>query len=186
MTDAGQKAQKCVFYIHYPIQFKKDVGKTPIQALINSENEFNAIHPSFAKQLGLSIWLMDIGAQRIDGTTLDTYGIVVAAFSVVDKANRVRFFEEIFLWANVSPEVVLGIPFLTLSGANVHFSGWELRWKTYTTKEALPTTRHIKLVGKKEVAAAALDPEHETYVVYVASLSFTPLASFNVHSFRRP
>ena len=30
----------------------------------------------------------DIGAQKIDGTTLDTYGMVVAAFLVTHKANR--------------------------------------------------------------------------------------------------
>ena len=42
-------------------------------------------------------------------------------------------------------------------------------------------------MGKKEFAAAALDPEHETYVVHVASLSSTPLvASLNVHPSRRP
>ena len=46
-------------------------------------------------------------------------------------------------------------------------------------------------MGKKEFAAAALDPEHETYVVHVASLSSTPLASLgspplDVHPSRRP
>ena len=112
--------------------------------------------------------------------------MVVVAFSVTDKANRVRFFEETFLVANVSPEVVLGMLFLTLSGADVDFSGRELRWRTYTTEEVLPTTRRVELVGKKEFAAAALDPEHETYVVHVASLSSTPLAPLNVHPFRRP
>ena len=43
--------------------------------------------------------------------------------------------------------------------------------EVYTTKEALPTTRRIELVGKKEFAAAELDPEHETYVVHVGSVS---------------
>ena len=112
--------------------------------------------------------------------------MVVAAFLVVDKANRVRFFEETFLVANVSPEVVLGMPFLTLSGADVDFSGRELRWRTYTTEEALPTTRRVELVGKKEFAAAVLNPEHETYVVHVASLSSTPLVALDVHHSRRP
>ena len=117
--------------------------------------------------------------------------MVVAAFSVEDKANRVRFFEETFLVANVSPEVVLGMLFLTLSGTDVDFSGQELRWKTSTTKEVFPTTRRVELVGKKEFVAAALDPEHETYVVHVASLSSTPLASLgspplDVHLSRRP
>ena len=45
---------------------------------------------------------------------------------MTDKANRVRFFEKIFLVANVSPEVVFGMLFLTLSGADVNFLGWEL------------------------------------------------------------
>ena len=56
-------------------------------------------------------------------------------------------------------------------------------------------------MGKKEFAAAALDPEHETYVVHVASLNVhpsqrpqissliakeAPVASLDVHPFRRP
>ena len=112
--------------------------------------------------------------------------MVVTAFSVVDKANRVKFFEEIFLVANVSLEVVLGMPFLTLSNANVDFLGQDLRWRTYTTEKALPTTRCVELMGKKEFAVAILDPEYETYVVYIASLSSAPLvASLDVHSSRR-
>ena len=122
---------------------------------------------------------------------LDTYGMIVAAFSVMNKANRVRFFEKTFLVANINPEVVLGMLFLTLSGADVDFSGWELRWRTYTTKEVLPTTRCVELIGKKEFAAAALDPKHETYIIYIAPLSSTPVASLkstslDVHPSRRP
>ena len=46
-------------------------------------------------------------------------------------------------------------------------------------------------MDKIEFAAAALDPEHETYIVHVASLSYTLLASLrspslDVHPFRRP
>ena len=50
----------------------------------------------------------------------------------------------------------------------------------------LPTTRRVELVDRKEFATAALDPEHETYVVHVASLRSTLLASLNVHPSRRP
>ena len=122
MTGASEKALKCVLCIYYPIQFRKDTDKTKVQALIDLRSEVNAVHPSFAKQLGLPIRQIDVGAQKIDGTMLDTHGMVVAAFLVVDKANRVKFFEETFLVANVSPEVVLGMPFLTFSGADVDFS----------------------------------------------------------------
>ena len=126
MTDASEEALERISCIHYLVQFK-DTDKALVQALINSWSKVNAIHPSFIKQLGLSIRPTDVGAPKIDGTTLDTHGIVVAAFSVEDKANRVRFFEKTFLVANISPEVVLGMPFLTLSGADVDFSGRELR-----------------------------------------------------------
>ena len=51
----------------------------------------------------------------------------------------------------------------------------------------LLTTRRIKLVGKKEFVAVALNPEYETYVIHVASLSSTPLvASLDVHLSRKP
>ena len=52
--------------------------------------------------------------------------MVVAAFLVIDKTNQVIFFEKTFLVANISPEVVLGILFLTLSSANIDFLGCEL------------------------------------------------------------
>ena len=85
--------------------------------------------------------------------------MVVAAFSVVDKINRVRFFEETFLVANVWLEVVFWMFFLIVSGTDIDFSVWELRWRTYTNKEALSTIRHVELVGKKEFTAAVLDLE---------------------------
>lgn len=57
---------------------------------------------------------------------LDTYEIVVAAFSMTNKATRVKFFEEIFLVTNISPKIVLAILFLILSDANVDFLDWKL------------------------------------------------------------
>ena len=116
--------------------------------------------------------------------------MVVVAISMRDKANRVTFFEETFLMTNVSPEVVLGMPFLILSSADVDFLGRELQWRTYTTEEALSTIRCIELVGKKQFLAVAPDLESETFVVHVASLSSdtSPSSSpleLNVYSSRR-
>ena len=79
------------------------------------------MHPAFAERLSLVVQTTNVGAQKIDGTTLKTYRIVVAAFSVTDQPNRIRFFEQTFLIANVSPDVVHGMPFLTLSGTDVDF-----------------------------------------------------------------
>ena len=95
MIGAGKEAPKRISCIYYPVQFK-DTDKIPVQALIDSGSEVNTIHPSFAKKLSLPIRLTDVRAQKIDITTLDTHGIVVAAFSIVENANQVRFFEETF------------------------------------------------------------------------------------------
>ena len=128
-----------------------------VLALLDSGSKVNAIHLTFAKELSFSIWETNNGIQKIDSTMLDTFEIVVVAFSIIDKANQVRFFEETFLMANISREIVFGMLFPTLSGANVDFLGRKLRWKTYITKEAFSTTKRVKLIGKKEFAAAALD-----------------------------
>ena len=51
----------------------------------------------------------------------------------------------------------------------------------------LLTTKPVKLVGKKEFVVAALNPENETYIIHVASLSSTLLvASFDVQPLRKP
>ena len=52
--------------------------------------------------------------------------MVVAAFLVTDQADRVKFFKEIFLVANVSPDVVFEMPFLILNSADVNFPKKEL------------------------------------------------------------
>ena len=49
---------------------------------------------------------------------LNTFEIVVAAFSVTNKANWVKFLKKTILVANISPEVVFGMLFLTLGGAS--------------------------------------------------------------------
>ena len=51
---------------------------------------------------------------------------MIAVFSVIDQANRGRFFEETFLVANVSPDVVLKISFFTLNDADISFLKREL------------------------------------------------------------
>ena len=99
----------------------------PVSALFDSSTEFNTIYLTFATKLSLLIIRIDIEAQKIDSTTLDTYEILVVVFSVTDKANQVRFFEETFLVANVSPKVNLEMLFFTLSGADVNFLDWELQ-----------------------------------------------------------
>ena len=75
--------------------------------------------PGYALKLGLKICPIDGEAQKIDDSTLKTFGMVLASFQVEDKLRRARFFQETFLLANFSIKVVLEISFLTLSNANI-------------------------------------------------------------------
>ena len=107
--------------IRYPITFQ--IKSVPISGLFNSSCEVNAIHLIFARELGLFIMPIDVRDKKIDGTTLDIFGMVVAAFWAIDKVNRVKFYEETFLVTNISLKVVLGILIPILSNADMDFLG---------------------------------------------------------------
>ena len=70
--------------------------------------------------------------------------------------------------ADTKFEVILGMLFLKISNADVSFGKKTLMWRTYTTNEALPTTKGVQIVDPKEFVIAALDVDSETFVVYVA------------------
>ena len=108
--------------------------------MIDSGSEVNAMTPAYASKLGLRFCHTDVRAQNIDESIFQTFGMVLANFQVEDKLGRIWFFQETFLLANISAEVVLNMPFLTLSNADVQFVEKELTWRSYTTIEALPTT----------------------------------------------
>ncbi len=159
------------------------IFKDQTKALLDSKIEVNAISQVFAHQFDLKIQKTNVEAQKIDGTTLDTYGMVVSTFSVLDKDGRERFFEESFLLADIKPDIVLGMPFLTISNADVNFQAWDLQWRFYTTGNVLPTTRQVELIEKKEFAVAAHDPEHNAFLIYVAILNAD--SSDKVHPSKR-
>ena len=169
MTEASKEATlERVPCIRYPVRFKKDQDDT--QALIDSGSEVNAMNPAYAKKLGLRVRQTNVGAQKIDGSHLETFGMVIASFSLQDKLGKVRFFQETFLVADTRIEVVLGMPFLTLGNADIRFAERELVWRTYSAAEALPTTRRVEIIDK-EFATAALNEDDETFVVHMAALS---------------
>ena len=126
-TEASKKDEvviERVPCIHYPLRFRKDpVG---VRALINSGSEVNAMTPAYTSKLGLRVCQTDVGAPKIDGPTLKTFGIVLASFQVEDKQGRARYFQETFLMADTSMEVVLGMTFLTSNNANIQFAKKEL------------------------------------------------------------
>ena len=136
--------------------------------MLNSGSKVNAISPAYAKRLGLKTWKTNVKVQKIDGSALKTFGIVIADFQVEDKGGRARFFQETFLVTNTKFKVILRMPFLKLSNIDVSFGEGTLTWKSYTTNEALPTTKQVQLVDPKEFVIAALDMDSKTFVVHVA------------------
>ena len=60
-----------------------------MRALIDSGSKVSAIHPGYATKLGLRARKIDVGAQKIDGSHLDTFGMVIVDCSVKDKLKRV-------------------------------------------------------------------------------------------------
>ena len=88
-TLVSAKELEHVICIQSPIVFPGGVTQDglaldPILVLHNSSNEVNAMHPASVKKLGIVVQTTKLGAQKIDGTTFETYGMVVAAFSVTD------------------------------------------------------------------------------------------------------
>ena len=100
--------------------------------------------------------------------------MVISTFSLLNKDSRERFFEESFLLADIKPNTVLGMSFLTMSNADIDFQARNLQQKSYTTRDAPLTIKKVELIGKKEFVAATLDPEHEAFIVHVAALSVDP------------
>ena len=136
--------------------------------MLNSGSKINAISLAYAEKFGLKTRKTNVGAQKIDGSALEISGMVIADFQVEDKGGRPKFFQEIFLMTNTKFEVILGMPFLKLSNADVSFSEGKLMWKSYNTNKALPTTKQIQIIDLKEFIIVALDADSKIFVVYIA------------------
>ena len=89
--------------------------------MLDSGSEVNAMSPAYAEKLGLKIQKINLGAQKIDGSALETFKMVIADFQMEDKSGRPIFFQKTFLVANTNFEVILGISFLKISNADVAF-----------------------------------------------------------------
>ena len=109
--------------------------------------------------------------------------MTIAGLSIQDESGRARFFEETFLLADSSMEVVLRILFLALSNADIQVDTKSFTWRSYSAAEALPITRRVEFIDKHEFAKAALDKNSETFVVHVTALEALEPA---VHPSRAP
>lgn len=85
-----------------------------VKALINSSSEINTMTSAYASKLGLQARHMNVGVQKIDGSTLPMFKMVLASFQVKNKLWKIWFFQETFLLPNTSVQIVLGLLFWLL------------------------------------------------------------------------
>ena len=126
------------------------------------------MNPNYACKLGLKIWKSNVKSQKIDYSVIETFEIVIANFRIEDKVGRPRFFHKIFLVADTKFEVILKMPFLKISNADILFGKKTLTCKFYTTNKAPPTTKQVQIVDPKKFVISALNVDSKTFVVYVA------------------
>ena len=163
VTDSNKKVVK-VLCIYYLVQFQKE----QVRALLNSGSKVNTINFDYAQKLKLKIQKTNIGAQKIDGSALEIFEMVIADFQMQNKASKPRFFQETFLVANTKFKVILGMLFLKISNADMLIGEKTLTQKSYTTNKALPTTKQVQIVDPKEFVIVVLDIDSKMFMMYMA------------------
>ena len=124
----------CIYYLVWFQEDQEQESQKQVKALLNNGSKINAMNPTFIRKLGFHIRMTNVGAQKINGSTLKTFRIVIADFQVEDKGGRPRFFQETFLVADTKFEVILGMLFLKISNKDITFGK-----RTLTRSHTPPT-----------------------------------------------
>ena len=136
--------------------------------MLNRSSKVNTINPDFARKLDLKVRKTNIVAQKIDGSALKTFKMMITDLYVEDKVGKPRFFSKTFLLANTKFKIILGISFLKFSNVDMLFGEKTLTWRTYTTNKALFTTKQVQIIDKKNFVIAVLDANSKTFVMHMA------------------
>ena len=67
--------------------------------------------------------------------------------------------------------MILEMPFLTFSKADIRFAEQQLVWRTYTAAEVLPITKKVEIIDKREFVVVPLNADDKTFVIYVVALA---------------
>lgn len=105
----------------------------------------------FTLKLVLKACSINIEDQKIDGSTPEMFGIALAGFWKKDKLDQPRFFQKLFLLANINVKRVLEKSFLTISNIDILFIERELTWRSYTIIMALFSTKWVKFINKSSL-----------------------------------
>lgn len=136
---------------------------------------------SYAKQPNIWVCQINVSAQKIDSSKLNTFNIVIVFFLLDDQNKKFCFFKMSLFFSDINMDIIFGMLFLTYSNIKVNFNDQVLEWNLYITAKALSTIKNIKLVGKKKFATAALNLKNKAFVVHIASIIST--SSNLIHPF---
>lgn len=78
------------------------------------------------KKLGVSICKIDVGTPKIVDSRLETYGIIIASFQVVDNNEKSRFFEKTCLLTYIGMDISFRMLLFTLGNVEINFNYQEL------------------------------------------------------------
>lgn len=95
ITEISKKDEivlKRILYIYYPLRIYKN-KKNEVQALINLGSKINTMILAYASKLDLKIRHTKVKAQKINGSTFQMFGMVLASFKVEDKQDRAQYFQ---------------------------------------------------------------------------------------------
>ena len=89
--------------------------------MLDNDNKVNVINTNYAWKIGFKIQKTNIGAQKFNGSTLETFEIMIANFWVGDGVGKLKFFWKTFLVTDIKFEVILKMLFLKISNVNKLF-----------------------------------------------------------------
>ena len=88
LTDGGEevvlKRVPCIYYLIQFEEYQGQGGQKQVKALLDSGSEVNAMSPVYAKRLGFKTRKINVETQKIDSSTLEIFGMVIADFQVED------------------------------------------------------------------------------------------------------
>lgn len=94
---------------------------------------------------------------------MKTYKKVIFTFFILNKDNKIRFFKESFLSANIRLNIVFEIFFLIT----------KLVIEILFLKTLCLTSKKVKLIEIKEFVAIILNSDYETLVIYIAAFNIS-------------
>ena len=83
VTDGSEEVVVRVPCIYYPVQFQENQeqeSQRQVKALLDSGSEVNAMSPTYVEKLDVKTRKTNVRTQKIDGSALETFGIVIADF----------------------------------------------------------------------------------------------------------